>query len=107
MAQELMVEVLRPGEELVLSGRLDSHAAPRAREILQDAVDEGQGDLLLHVAGLDIWDSVGLGVLVGVQRRSKRTGRRLVLTEVPPRQERLLRVTRLSQRVAVEPGAVA
>jgi anti-sigma B factor antagonist len=107
MTQELMIEILRAGEELILSGRLDSHAATRAREILHDAVDGGRGDLLLHVAGLEIWDSVGLGVLVGVQRRSKRTGRRLVLTEVPPRQERLLRVTRLSRGVAVKPGAVA
>jgi anti-anti-sigma factor len=107
MAQELTIEVLRAGEELVLSGRLDSRAAARAREVLHDAVDEGQGDLLLHVAGLEIWDSVGMGVLVGVQRRSRRTGRRLVLTEVPPRQERLLRVTRLSRGVAVQPGAVA
>ncbi|MEJ2577605.1 MAG: STAS domain-containing protein [Kineosporiaceae bacterium] len=107
MVQELHIDVIQPGAELVLSGRLDSRAAEVARATLHDAVDAGTGDLLLHVADLEIWDPSGLGVLVGLQRRARRTGRRLVLTEVPARERRLLRATRLSRGLAIDPTAVA
>ena len=70
---------------------------------LHACVDEGEGDLLLHIGALEIWDSAGLGVLVGAHRRARRAGRRVVLTEVPPRHLRLLRATRLHRLFVVEP----
>ena len=73
------------------------------RDTLQACVDEGEGDLLLHVGSLEIWDSAGLGVLVGAHRRARRAGRRVVLTDVPPRHLRLLRATKLHRLFVVEP----
>lgn len=107
MAQELRIEVIRRGTELVISGRLDARSAPGAREALHATVDAGSGDLLIHVPDLEIWDASGLGVIVGAHRRARQTGRRLVLTEVPPRQLRLFRATRLNRVLAVQPVAVA
>jgi anti-sigma B factor antagonist len=105
MEQEtgLDVRVVRPGTEIDLVGRLDRRTAPTVREILSRCVDEGEGDLLLHIGSLEIWDSAGLGVLVGAHRRARRAGRRVVLTEVPPRQLRLLRATKLHRLFVVEP----
>jgi anti-sigma B factor antagonist len=105
MGQEtgLDVRVVRPGAEVDLVGRLDSRTASSLRELLQQYVDEGEGDLLLHIGSLEIWDSAGLGVLVGAHRRARRAGRRIVLTEVPPRHLRLLKATKLHRLFVVEP----
>ena len=107
MAQQLDIEVAHHGSELTLSGRLDARTAPVARAVLQDAVDAGTGDLVVHVADLELWDASGVGVLVGVHRRSRQAGRRLVLADVRPRQLRVLRATRLTRVLVVEPLAVA
>src|SRR4051794_11089462 len=103
MERELKVRVVRAGAEVELAGRLDTRSAPVARETLHACVDEGEGDLLLHVGEFEIWDSTGLGVLVGAHRRARRAGRRVVLTEVPPRHLRLLRATKLHRLFVVEP----
>jgi anti-sigma B factor antagonist len=105
MEQEtrLDVRVVRPGVEIDLVGWLDSRTASTLRELLQQYVDEGEGDLLLHIGSLEIRDSAGLGVLVGAHRRARRAGRRIVLTEVPPRHLRLLKATKLHRLFVVEP----
>jgi anti-sigma B factor antagonist len=103
MERELDVRVIKPGAEVDLVGRLDARTASALREMLHACVDEGEGDLLLHVGSLEIWDSAGLGVLVGAHRRARRAGRRIVLTEVPPRHLRLLKATRLHRLFVVEP----
>lgn len=107
MMHELQVEMLQDGREVALSGRLDVRTAPIARALLAELVESGEGDVLVHVGALEIWDASGLGVLVGAHRRARRTGRRLVLTEVPPRQLRLLRATKLHRLITLEPAAVA
>ncbi len=103
MERELEIRVIRPGIEVDLVGRLDVRTSSLVRDTLRACVDEGEGDLLLHVGSLEIWDSAGLGVLVGAHRRARRAGRRVVLTEVPPRHLRLLRATKLHRLFVVEP----
>ncbi len=103
MERELVIRVVRPGAEVDLEGRLDARSASWVREALSACVDEGEGDLLLHVGELEIWDSTGLGVLVGAHRRARRANRRIVLTEVPPRHLRLLKATKLHRLFVVEP----
>ena len=103
MERELELRVVRPGAEVDLVGRLDAKSASGARDLLHACIDDGDGDLLLHVGELEIWDSTGLGVLVGAHRRARRANRRIVLTEVPPRHLRLLKATKLHRLFVVEP----
>jgi anti-anti-sigma factor len=107
MGSDLNVEVIRRGAEVEIAGRLDGRNAPVARAVLHSTIDEGEGDVLVHLGGLEIWDVNGLGVVVGAHRRAQQAGRRLVLTDLPPRQLRLLRATRLHRVLTVEPRAVA
>lgn len=86
-----------PGRVLALSGRLDVHAAADARLELAEAVDAGEGDLVLDLTALEAVDPTGLGVLVGAHRRAGRVGRTLVLRDAPPAVGRLLRRTRLDR----------
>jgi len=82
---------------VALSGRLDVHAAADVRLELADAVDSGEGELVLDLAELEAVDATGLGVLVSAHRRAQRAGRTLVLADVPAQVERLLLVTRLDK----------
>ncbi len=72
MERELELRVVRPGQEIDLVGRLDRRTSSWLRDSLHACVDEGQGDLLVHVGKLEIWDGAGLGVLVGAHRRARR-----------------------------------
>lgn len=101
-AKGLSVDVLRPGAEVAMDGRLDARSAHHARTVLESAVDDGVGDLVLHVAHLELWDAVGLGVLVGVHRRARRAGRRLVLTGVHARQARILHAVGLARGLVLQ-----
>jgi anti-anti-sigma factor len=102
MASELGIEVVRAGADLRISGRLDARSAPVARTALQAVIDDGAGDIRVRVRDLEIWDASGLGVLVGAQRRARQCGRRLLLLEVPPRQMRLFRATRLHRLLGAQ-----
>jgi anti-anti-sigma factor len=86
-----------PGQLLVLQGRLDVVAAADVRLALEEAVASGSGDLVLDLAGVEAVDATGLGVLVGAHRKAGRSGRTLVLRDVPPAAARLLRRTRLDR----------
>ncbi|TNM34609.1 STAS domain-containing protein [Streptomyces sedi] len=86
---------------LVVGGRLDVHSAADARVALHHAVDSGEGDLVLDIAGLNAWDATGLGVIMGVHRRAGRAGRRLVLRDVPPRMWRVLVAARLHRVLTI------
>ena len=83
--------------QLSLSGRLDVHAAADVRLALADAVDAGDGELVLDLAAVEAVDATGLGVLVGAHRRAQRVGRTLVLEDVPDPVVRLLLLTRLDR----------
>ena len=89
--------VVQPGRLLGFVGRLDVAAAADARIALAAAVDQGEGDLMVDLAGLDGIDATGLGVLVGAHRRAGRAGRSLVLRDVSPAVARVLLVTRLER----------
>lgn len=85
-----------------LAGRLDVRSAADIRQALHEAVDSGEGDLVLDLKGIDSWDATGLGVIMGAHRRANRLHRRLVLREVPHQMMRLLVSTRLHRILAIE-----
>jgi anti-anti-sigma factor len=88
--------------ELRLTGGLTVHTAADIRLLVHSAVDEGHGDLILDLGGVEDVDPTGLGVLVGAHRRAGRAGRRLVLRNVPPVLDRLLTVTRLRRILHIQ-----
>ncbi|MER7171788.1 STAS domain-containing protein [Streptomyces mesophilus] len=90
--------------ELAVGGSLDVRSAADARTVLHSALDEGAGDLVLDLGGLDALDATGLGVIMGAHRQAGRCGRRLVLRNVPPQMQRLLVATRLHRILAIEGG---
>jgi anti-sigma B factor antagonist len=100
----LDIQVVKWGVELRVAGRLDSRSSPAARNALHEHVDGAVGDLTVNLAETEIWDGAGLGVIVGTNRRARHAGRRLVLTDVRPRELRMLRVARLPTTAVVRPA---
>lgn len=94
---QAQVEEIVPGVEMLIRGPLNVHTVGEVRTALVRSIDGGVGDFLLHLGFADIGDATGLGVLVGAHHRAERSGRRLVLSAVSPRIDRLLRGSRLDR----------
>lgn len=92
------------GQEVSVSGRLDVSSVDQVRLALHDILDRGVGDLFVHLVQAEVYDAAGLGVIVGIHHRARRMERRLVLVDVSPRLDRLLRASRLHRVLARGPG---
>jgi anti-anti-sigma factor len=102
MRQPLHVEVARRGTDVVVRGRLDSLSCDDLRTALRSAVAEGEGDLVVHAHGLEIWGSAALGVLIGASRAARRRDRRLVLSGLGAREVRLVKAGHLDRLLVIE-----
>ena len=98
----MVVSVAAGTSVFVLAGRLDVSTVHEVRSALHAAIDTGAGDLVLDLREVEVLDATGLGMLVGAHRKAGRNGRRLVLRNLTPQLQRLLRVSRLSRILAVE-----
>jgi anti-anti-sigma factor len=102
------VEVVRnlmtteTAQTIRLAGRVGVLTAGDLRARLHAAIDGGSGPLRVDVAGLELVDPAGLGVLVGAARRARRRDRSLRLVAVPAPLGRLLAVHRLGDVLRVE-----
>lgn len=69
-----------PGAQVVKVGnRLDAGTSAGIRPRLHEAVDSGEGDLIVDLSELEMIDATGLGVLVGTHRRALGAERHLIL----------------------------
>lgn len=92
---EARIDVLSHGTEISVTGELNVHTVADVRLALGQAIDDGTGDLVVHLGNAEIGDATGLGVIVGAHHRAQRAGRRLVLADASMRLERLMRATGL------------
>jgi anti-sigma B factor antagonist len=99
---DLRISIDVPGFVVSLSGRLSARTVADVRLALVSAIACGTGDLVVDLAGVELVDASGLGVLVGAHRLALRGERRLVLRRVPDRVTRLLGVTHLNRVLTVE-----
>lgn len=76
--------------ELRLEGRIDASTLSAARLALNDAIDRGAGDLVVHLCEAAFADRTGLGLIVAAHYRARRRGRRLILAGLTPTLRRLL-----------------
>ena len=92
-----------------LRGELDISTAPRLDESLQRVEAAGPALLVLDLSPLDFMDSTGLRLLIGADMRAREAGRRLVLVQGNDMVQRVLRLTRLDERLEIveDPGALA
>nr|MDT0667005.1 STAS domain-containing protein [Micromonospora sp. DSM 115978] len=66
-----MESTTTPSQTVRLSGRVDVRSVGELRSRLHSAIDAGTGLLRVNVAGLELADHAGLGVLLGAARRAR------------------------------------
>ncbi len=101
------VRAVHSGQEVAIIGRMDVHSVPDVRLLLHEIIDTGAGDVHIRLAGAEIGDATGLGVLVEAYNRARRAGRRLAVVDMTERTGRLLRASRLDRALVLPQSAVA
>jgi anti-anti-sigma factor len=111
MTSPFDVTIQERGEavHVTLRGELDISSAPRLEEDLRRIEAEGPPLLILDLAKLDFMDSTGLRLLIAADSRAREAGRRLVVGQGNEMVQRVLRLTRLDERldIVADPGALA
>jgi anti-sigma B factor antagonist len=80
-------------EIIEVGGEIDVYTAPKLREALVTAVDDGHHNLVVDVQKVDFLDSTGLGVLVGALKRVRADGGSL---DIVCTQERILKIFQIT-----------
>lgn len=71
MELEVSTEDVGDHRVIGLKGEVDIYTAPRLREAIVEAVDNGRYKIVVDLERVDFLDSTGLGVLVGGLKRVK------------------------------------
>lgn len=78
---------------VTVTGEVDVYTSPSLKERLVEAADEGCTKIIVSLDGVGFIDSSGLGVLVGLLRRVKERGGKLVLV---CSREQILKIFRIT-----------
>jgi anti-anti-sigma factor len=94
---------------VVMSGELDISTAQRLEEDLKRVEAEGPATTVLDLQKLTFMDSTGLRLLIMADARARGEDRRLVIVQGNEMVQRVMRLTRLDERLTIveDPGAVA
>jgi anti-sigma B factor antagonist len=89
---------------LVLSGELDISTAQRLEDDLARVEAERPDTIVLDLRELSFMDSTGLRLLILADQRAKEDGRRLAIGRGNEMIQRVLRLTRLDERLEIVDG---
>jgi anti-sigma B factor antagonist len=86
-------------------GDVDVATSGAFRAALLEALDRGDGSLVVDFAGLDFIDSSGLGVLVGTLKRARERGGSVRIEHPAPSARKILAITGLLELFGLEDDA--
>lgn len=76
-------------------GDVDVATSSAFRTALLEALDRGEGSIIVDFGGLDFIDSSGLGVLVGTLKRARERGGSVTIENPAPGAHKILAITGL------------
>lgn len=88
--------IIRPGMDVVAS------MAEDFKNELLSAIQESQGDIVIDLDGVEMVDSVGIGVIIAAHNTLNQAGRQLKVTQVSKDVYGLFTTMRLNRRFTVE-----
>ena len=81
---------------ITVAGELDLYTAPRLKENLLAALEDGVKKIVVDMTGVHFIDSSALGVLIGGVKRLKPNGGKLVLVSVDENVNWIFQITGLN-----------
>ena len=98
----MQIEMFEQGRSVVVSPegpRLDAEVAPAFRDALLKVIENGHGNLIVDLHGVDFIDSSGLGALVSAFKRLKGAANEgdIRLANVQPPVNSVLEIIRLNR----------
>lgn len=106
---EVTIEERGPAVHLILTGELDISTASRLEDGMRRAEADKPELVVLDLQALDFMDSTGLRLLITADTRARQEGRRLAIVQGNEMVQRVMRLTRLDERLTIvaDPGALA
>jgi anti-sigma B factor antagonist len=95
------------GAQIALTGELDIATAPQLEDEVRRLEAEGCGLIVIDLRGLEFMDSSGLRALLAADTRSRERGARVVIVRGDERIQRVLRITRLDERLEIVDDAAS
>lgn len=80
-----------------VSGEVDVYTAPRLREAVVSAIDDGNTRLVIDVDKVEFLDSTGVGVMVGALKKVRSSGGTLDIVCTQPRLLKIFDITGLDK----------
>jgi anti-sigma B factor antagonist len=82
---------------LAVRGEADLHSAPRLRDAIATAIEDGAQELVLDLSETTFVDSMALGVLLGTMKRLRARGGHLRLVVPSAEIRRIFEITQLDR----------
>ena len=98
---EVTIEEHAGGALVALEGELDISNAATLEEHVMRVEAEAPALLAMDLSRLDFMDSTGLRLLISADQRARAAGRRFVLVRGNDMVQRVLRLTRLDERLEI------
>lgn len=90
------VTVIKPGQDIV------STMVPQLKAQVADLLANNHGKLCLDLQGVEMMDSVGIGVLIAVHNSLKKQGHKLIVSNASENIMKLFRTMRLDQHFQMD-----
>jgi len=100
-ALELTTTDREGGVHVSLLGELDIATAPKLEDEVRRLEAAGCRLIVIDLRGLEFMDSSGLRALLAADTRARDRGARLVIVRGDDRIQRVLRITRLDERLEI------
>lgn len=78
-------------------GDIDIYTSPKFKEVLTDALNREDGDILIDGESLDYIDSTGLGALISILKRVREKENNVYLKNIRPNIRKLFDITELDK----------
>ncbi len=89
--QEGSVVIVRPGQDIV------STMVPGFKQEMTDLLAKGCQELRLDLSGVEMMDSIGIGLLIAIHNSMRKNGGKLVIQNPSSNISKLFRSMRLDQ----------
>ena len=83
------------------AGNIIAAASRSLREKLQGMVDSGAAEIVLDLSQVELIDSIGIGMLIGIQNALKAKNGRLKITHCSEDIRKMLRLMRLDRHIDI------